>query len=194
MVTGKGQVSHWLRPVRTRQSALQTPAATIFTSTWPGPGVGFGRSTYFRTSGPPNSSNTTAFTGRPPLDRSSARARSRRRPLPRLAVSRAERRSARLEADTDESEVGRFAGISSSARLTGGDDDDCGCAVPGTIRPRLELEGDAQLRPHAPRSCASGSRSARAMRPTRQSCAWASASKGGPHCSRSGSRPALRRS
>src|ERR1700730_1047088 len=38
-----------------------TPAAAIFTSACPGPGAGFGKSAYFRFSGPPCCSTNTAF-------------------------------------------------------------------------------------------------------------------------------------
>src|SRR5208282_6740852 len=55
------------RPARILASPGLIPAALTWTSTWPGPGTGFGTSTTIRTSTPPYSSNRTAFTGVPPF-------------------------------------------------------------------------------------------------------------------------------
>src|ERR1700730_354781 len=54
-------------PARILASPGLIPAALTWTSTWPGPGTGFGTSTTFRTSTSPYSSYRTAFTRLPPF-------------------------------------------------------------------------------------------------------------------------------
>src|SRR4029079_14778134 len=60
-ITGKVGLAY--SPAHTFQSAPFTLAAWVSTTTWPGPGVGSGRSPYFRFSGPPNFSMYAAFMG-----------------------------------------------------------------------------------------------------------------------------------
>src|SRR5271157_4321360 len=64
-----------IRPARILASPGLIPAALTWTSTWPGPGTGFGTSTTFRTSTPPYSSNRTAFIWRASLSPSTPQLR-----------------------------------------------------------------------------------------------------------------------
>src|SRR5689334_17522892 len=70
------------RPSRILASPGLIPAALTCTSTWLGPGAGFGTSTTFRTSTPPYSSNRTAFISLPPSSLKNPSTPGRRRVCP----------------------------------------------------------------------------------------------------------------